>query len=139
MQFEYLPVLHALAELDRRAPLMAVERLQAAIPYDLAIPGTGFFGHFGGLYPAYVRGEAHLAAGHGQQAVTEFQKILDHPGVALADPVGALAHLQMGRAYVLLNDKAKAKSSYRNFFALWKNADTDLPLLKQARSEEAQL
>src|SRR5436309_276004 len=83
----------------QQAPLDAVERLQRALPYDFALPGTGFIGKFGGGYPAYVRGEAYLAARRGQEAAAEFQKVLDHRGVVAADPVGVLAHLQMGRAY----------------------------------------
>ena len=81
----------------------------AAVPYDFAMPGTAFFAKFGGLYPAYVRGEAYLAAGRGQEAAAEFQKVLDHRGIVLADPIGALAHLQLGRAYVVSGDITKAK------------------------------
>ncbi len=139
VQFEYLPVLRALAALSRHAPLEAVERLQRAVPYDLAIPGTGFFGHFGGLYTAYLRGAAYLAAGRGQEAVAEFQKVLDHRGIVLADPIGALAHLQMGRAYVVSGDKDKARGAYRDFLALWTDADADTPVLQQAQAEYARL
>jgi tetratricopeptide (TPR) repeat protein len=139
VQFEYLPTLHALSALAHRAPSDAVERLQRAVPYDLAKPGTDFFAKFGGLYPAYVRGEAHLAAGRGQEAAAEFQKVLNHRGIVLADPVGALAHLQLGRAYVVSGDIPKAKSAYQDFLNLWKDADADLPVLKQARAEYAKL
>jgi tetratricopeptide (TPR) repeat protein len=139
VQFEYLPTLHALSALARQAPSDAVERLQRAIPYDFAMPGTAFFARFGGLYPAYIRGEAYLAAGRGQEAAAEFQKVLDHRGIVLADPIGALAHLQLGRAYVISREIAKAKSAYQDFLALWKDADEDIPVLKQARSEYAKL
>jgi tetratricopeptide (TPR) repeat protein len=139
VQFEYLPTLHALSALAQRAPLDAVERLQRAVPYDLAMPGTAFHGRFGGLYTAYVRGEAYLAATRGQEAVAEFQKVLNHRGIVLADPVGALAHLQLGRAYVVSGDMAKAKSAYQDFLTLWKDADADLPVLKQARAAYAKL
>ena len=139
VQFEYLPTLNALFALAHRAPLDAVELLQRAVPYDFAMPGTSFFGKFGGLYPAYVRGEAYLAAGHGQEAAAEFQKVLSHRGVVLADPIGALAHLQLGRAYVVSGDIPKAKSAYQDFLALWKDADQDLPVLKQASAECAKL
>ena len=139
VQFEYLPTLHALSALAHRTPLDAVERLQRAVPYDFAMPGTAFFGTFGGLYPAYVRGEAYLAAGRGQEAAAEFQKILNHRGIVLADPIGALAHLQLGRAYVVSGDMAKAKSAYQDFLTLWKDADADLPVLKQARAAYAKL
>jgi tetratricopeptide (TPR) repeat protein len=139
VQFEYLPTLHALSALAHRAPSDAVDRLQRAVPYDFAMPGTAFFGTFGGLYPAYVRGEAYLAAGRGQEAAAEFQKVLNHRGIVLADPIGALAHLQLGRAYVVSGDMTKAKNAYQDFLTLWKDADADIPVLKQARAEYAKL
>ena len=103
------------------------------------MPGTSFFARFGGLYTAYVRGQAYFAAGRGQEAAAEFQKVLDHRGVVLADPIGALAHLQLGRAYSVQGDIAKAKSAYQRFLTLWKDADADLPVLKRARAEYAKL
>ena len=139
VQFEYLPTLRALVALANEAPPVAIERLQTALPYDLAMPGTAFFAKFGGLYPAYVRGQAYLEAGRGREAATEFQKVLDHRGIVLADPIGALAHLQLGRAYTLSGDVAKGKNSYREFLALWKDADPDIPALKQANAEYAKL
>jgi eukaryotic-like serine/threonine-protein kinase len=139
VQFEYLPTLRALASLAHRAPLDAVERLQRALPYDFALPGTAFYAKFGGLYPAYVRGVAYLAAGLGQEAATEFQKVVNHRGVVAADPIGALAHLQMGRAYVVSGDMGKARNAYQNFLNLWKHADPDIPILKQAKAEFAKL
>ena len=139
VQFEYLPTLRALSALAHRAPLDAVERLQRRVPYDFAMPGTAFFAKFGGLYPAYVRGQAYLAAGRGQEAAAEFQKVLNHRGIVLADPIGALAHLQLGRAYVVSGDKVKAKSAYQDFLTLWKDADPDIPVLKQASAEYAKL
>jgi tetratricopeptide (TPR) repeat protein len=141
VQFEYLPTLHALSALAHGAPSDAIEGLQKALPYDFAMPGTAFFSFrmFGGLYPAYVRGQAYLSAGRGPEAAAEFQKVLDHRGIVLADPVGALAHLQLGRAYVVSGDKVKAKNAYREFLALWKNADRDIPVLRQASAEYAKL
>jgi tetratricopeptide (TPR) repeat protein len=139
VQFEYLPTLRALSALTHRAPLNAVEHLERARPYDLALPGTAFVAKFGGLYPAYVRGESYLAAGRGQEAAVEFQKVLNHRGIVFADPIGALAHLQLGRAYVASGDMAKAKNAYRDFLTLWKDADEDIPVLKQARAEYARL
>jgi len=139
VQFEYLPTLHALSALTHQAPSDAVEQLQRAVPYDFAVPGTLFFGKFGGLYTVYIRGEAYLAAGRGQEAAAEFQKVLSHRGIVLADPIGTLAHLQLGRAYVVSGDITKAKSAYRDFLALWKDADPDLPVLKQANAEYAKL
>jgi tRNA A-37 threonylcarbamoyl transferase component Bud32/tetratricopeptide (TPR) repeat protein len=139
VQFEYLPTLDALSALAHRTPSGAVERLQRAVPYDFALPGTAFFAMFGGLYPAYIRGEAYLAAEHGQEAAAEFQKILNHRGIVLADPIGALAHLQLGRAYAVSGDMTKAKAAYQSFLTLWKDADPDIPVLKQANAEYAKL
>ena len=137
--FEYLPTLHALSALAAWAPLDAVKRLERANPYDFAMPGTVLFAKFGGLYTVYVRGQAYLAAGRGQEAAAEFQKILDHRGIVLADPIGALAHLQLGRAYVVSGDRIKARSAYQDFLAIWKDADPDIPILKQAKAEYAKL
>jgi len=139
VQFEYLPTLRALSALTHRAPSDAVEYLERARPYDLALPGTAFFAKFGGLYPAYIRGESYLAAGRGQEAAVEFQKVLNHRGIVSADPIGALAHLQLGRAYVASGDMAKAKNAYQDFLALWKDADEDIPVLRQAKAEYAKL
>jgi tetratricopeptide (TPR) repeat protein/predicted Ser/Thr protein kinase len=139
VQFEYIPTLRALFALAHHAPLDAVERLQTALPYDFALPGTAFFAKFGGLYPAYVRGEAYLAAGKGREAAAEFQKVLDRRGIVFADPIGALAHVQLGRAYHLLGDEVKAKASYQDFLTLWRDADRDIPILKQAKAEYARL
>jgi tetratricopeptide (TPR) repeat protein len=91
------------------------------------------------LYPVYVRGEAYLAARKGSEAAAEFQKILDHRGIVLNEPIGALAHLQLGRAYTLSGDTAKAKAAYQDFLTLWKDADPDIPILKQAKAEYAKL
>ena len=139
VQFEYLPTLRALSSLAHGAPLEAVEQLQRAVPYDLAMPGTAFFAKFGGLYPAYVRGQAYLAAGRGQEAAAEFQKVLNHRGIVLADPIGTLAHLQLGRANVVSGNLTKAKSAYQDFLTICKDADPDIVVLKQAKTEYAKL
>jgi len=139
VQFEYLPTLRALYALARHAPPDAIERLQTALPYDFAMPGTAFFANFGGLYPAYVRGRAYLEAGRGREAAAEFQKVLDHRGIVLADPIGALVHLQLGRAYAVSGDMTKAKSAYQDFLTLWKDADADIPILQQAKAEYAKV
>jgi hypothetical protein len=96
------------------------------------------------LYPIYLRGEAYLAAGQdgagGQEgAAAEFQKIIDHPGIVWNCANGALAHLELGRAYALAGDKAKARAAYQDFLTLWKDADPDVPVLKEARAEFAKL
>ena len=139
VQFEYLPTLRALSAISRKSPLDAIQRLETALPYDLAMSGTSFFAKFGGLYPAYVRGQAYLEAGRGREAAAEFQKVLDHRGIVLADPVGALAHLQLGRAYVVSGETTRAKNAYQDFLTLWKDADADIPILKKARAEYAKL
>jgi serine/threonine protein kinase/tetratricopeptide (TPR) repeat protein len=135
VQFEYLPVLRALFALHHESPAEAIDRLQTALPYDFAMPGTAFFAKFGGLYPAYVRGLAYMKARRGREAAAEFQKMLDHRGIVLADPIGALAHLQLGRALVLSGETDKARSAYDAFFTTWRDADPDLPLLQQANAE----
>ena len=139
VQFSYLPTLRALFALSHGKPSDALELLQVAVPYELAQTGIGFFAFFGNLYPAYVRGEAYLAAHQGAEAATEFQKILNHCGIVLADPVGAAARLQLGRAFALSGDKTKAKAAYQDFLTLWKGADPDIPILQQAKAEFVKL
>jgi eukaryotic-like serine/threonine-protein kinase len=120
-------------------PGKAIAELQVARPYDLAMPGTGFLGYYGGLYPVYVRGEAYLAAHQGAEAAAEFQKILDNRGIAFADPIAALAHLQLARAFVSMGDKTKAKAAFQDFLTLWKGADKENPVLVKAKAEYAAL
>ena len=91
------------------------------------------------MYPVFVRGEAFLAAQHANEATAEFQRVLDHPGIVLNAPIGALAHLQLGRAYAMQGDTAKAKVAYQDFLALWKDADPDIPILIAAKAEYAKL
>jgi eukaryotic-like serine/threonine-protein kinase len=131
----YLPVLRARIALNQGNALNAIEALEASAPYDLGVSRL----LFGALYPVYVRGEARLAARQGAEAAVEFQKILDHRGIVGSDPIGALAHLQMGRALALSGDKAKAKAAYQDFLSLWKDGDPDIPVLKQAKLEYAEL
>jgi eukaryotic-like serine/threonine-protein kinase len=109
--------------------------LQIALQYELAANGLSRNLYLGGLHSAYVRGEAFVAAHRYAEAAAEFQKILDHRGVVGADPIGALAHLQLGRTFVLAVDKVKAKLAYVDFLTLWKDADPDIPILKQAKAE----
>jgi eukaryotic-like serine/threonine-protein kinase len=139
VQFNYLPALRALFALNHSEPAKAIELLQVAVPYELAVPAVDFNAFFGGLYPVYVRGLAYLDAHQGAEAAGEFHKILDHRGIVFSDPIGALVHLQLGRAYVLQGDAAKAKSAYQDFFTLWKDADPDIPILIQAKAEYAKL
>jgi tetratricopeptide (TPR) repeat protein len=139
VQFEYLPTLRAIFALDRKQPEKAIELLQTALPHELSVPAIDFNFFFGGLYSAYVHGQAYLAMNNGTNAAAEFQKILDHRGLIAGDPVGALARLQLGRAYANSGDTVKAKAAYQDLLAVWKNADPDLPILKHARAEYAKL
>jgi eukaryotic-like serine/threonine-protein kinase len=139
VRFSYLPVLRAILAINRKQPSKAIEGLESAAPYELATPRSNLQGFFGALYPVYVRGQAYLSAHQGVQAAAEFQKILDHRGIVASDPIGVLARLQLGRSYVLSGDTAKAKSAYQDFLAVWKDADSEIPILKQAKTEYAQL
>ena len=138
MQFNYLPTLRAKLALARGHPQEALEILRIAAPYELGLPALGFY-NWPNLYPVYVRGEAYLAAHQGKEAAGEFQKILDHRGIVLNEPIGALAHLQLGRAYVLQGDPARARGAYQDLLSLWKDADPDIPILLQAKAEYAKL
>src|SRR6185436_7554783 len=139
VRFTYLPVLRGLSALQRGQSTESVERLQAALHYELAVNGLSVSLYLGGLHSAYVRGEALLAAHQYAAAAAEFQKILDHRGIVGADPIGALAHLQLGRAFALSGDTIKAKAAYQDFLALWKDADPEVPTLRQAKAEYAKL
>jgi eukaryotic-like serine/threonine-protein kinase len=139
VQFSYLPAMRAVVAFDEGKPSNVAELLQKAVPDELGAPQSIFVGSFGALYPAYFRGEAYLASHRGAEAAAEFQKIVDHRGIVLSDPIGALAHLQLGRAYTLSGDRSKARSAYQYFFTLWKDADSDIPVLKQAKAEYAKL
>ena len=139
VRFSYLPSLRALEALNHKDATRAIEALQVAIPNELGQPRSALQGFFGSLYPIFVRGLAYLAAHQGQKAAAEFQKIIDHRGISIIDPIGAIASLQLGRAYAMSGDTAKAKFAYRQFLDLWKNADPDLPILIQAKSEYAKL
>lgn len=133
VQFNYLPTLDAAVALCRNDPFKAIEVLYAASPYELGDVGNT------ALYPIHIRGEAFLATRQGREAADEFQKILDHPGIVLSEPIGALAHLGMARAYVLQGETAKAKEAYQDFLTLWKDADPDIPILIAAKAEYAKL
>ncbi len=139
VRFTYLPVLRALSALHRGQSTESVERLQPALQYELAVNGLSVGLYLGGLHSAYIRGEAFVAAHQYAEAAAEFQKILDHRGIVGADPIGALAHLQLGRTFALSGDKTKAKAAYQDFLTLWKDADPDVAILRQAKSEYAKL
>jgi eukaryotic-like serine/threonine-protein kinase len=111
-----------------------VDVLAAASPYELG--GTAQTVNFF-LYPIYLRGQAYLAAKQGAAAAGEFQKVLDRRSVVVNEPIGVLAHLGVGRAYAMQGDSGRAKSAYQDFLVQWKDADPDVPILKQAKAEYA--
>ncbi len=135
VQFSYLPALRALEALNQGDPAKALEMTQAAAPYDLAVPGTAFFtgAFFGALYPVYVRGLAYSRMGRHREAAAEFQKILDHPGIVLNDPMGPMARLQLARALDASGDRMKSAAVYKDLLALWQHADPDIPVVQQAK------
>jgi eukaryotic-like serine/threonine-protein kinase len=126
-----IPIVQALIEMNRKAPEKATAALQATTPYEL--------GGNQELYPMYIRGLAYLLAKRGAEAAAEFQKMVDHRGIDPISPNHSLAKLGLGRAYVMTGDAAKARAAYQDFFALWKDADPDVPVLKEAKAEYAKL
>jgi predicted Zn-dependent protease len=139
VKFSYLPTVQAFLALNHRDPAKAIELLQVAVPYELGQPRSTQTGFFGALYPIYARGQAYLAVNQGAEAAQEFQKILDHPGITVGDPLAVLCRLQLGRAYAMHGDAFKAKVAYQGFLNLWKDADPDIPILKQAKTEYEKL
>jgi tetratricopeptide (TPR) repeat protein len=139
VHFAYLPEIRALVALNRHSPSAALDLLQSTVLYELGQPRSSIHGYFGALYPIYVRGLAYLSAHQGVQAAMEFQRIIDHRGIIISDPIGALAHLQLGRAFAMVGNNDKAKIAYQDFLILWKAADSDIPILKQAKAEYAKL
>ncbi len=136
LKLYWLPTINAAIELNKSDSSQALVYLEATAPYDLAGPPPL---QMGTLYPAYLRGQAYLLAHNGIAAVGEFEKLLDHRGIVQNFVTGSLAHLQIGRAYAMAGDTAKAKNAYQDFFALWKDADLDIPILKQAKAEYGKL
>jgi len=138
LKLYWLPTINAAIELSRGNSSQALVYLEAAAPYELGSPPPL---QEGTLYPAYLRGQAYLLAHNGTAAAAEFQKLVDHRGIVLNFVTGSLAHLQIGRAYAIAGDPAKAKAAYQDFFSLWKDADPDpdIPILKEAKAEYAKL
>jgi eukaryotic-like serine/threonine-protein kinase len=134
VQFNYLPTVRAQLALNRKDPSKAIEALKAAAPYEM-----GGMDDSNALYAVFLRGQAYLMARQSSAAATEFQKVLDHRGIVQNQFIGALAHLQLGRAYAISGDSVKAKVAYNDFLNLWKDADPDLAILKEAKSEYAKL
>jgi eukaryotic-like serine/threonine-protein kinase len=138
VQFNSLPTLRAKLALFHANTQEALAILRAAYPYELGLSALSFY-NWPNLYPVYVRGEAYLALHQGREAAAEFQNILEHRGIVLNEPIGALAHLQLGRAYAMQGNTAKSRATYQDFFTLWKDADPDIPILIQAKAEYAEL
>jgi eukaryotic-like serine/threonine-protein kinase len=138
VQFNYLPAIRAQLSVFRNRAPTAIQVLRDAAPYESGA-ALGFGALYFGLYPVYVRGEAYLAAQQPSFAAAEFQKILQHRGVVFNEPIGALAHLGIARAYGLNRDTFKARAAYGDFLALWKDADAEIPILKQAKAEYQKL
>ncbi len=136
LKLYWLPTINAAIELSKGNSSQAVVLLEAAAPYELGIPPPL---QVGTLYPAYLRGQAYLLAHNGTAAAAEFQKLLNHRGVVVNFVTGTLAHLQIGRAYAMAGDTAKAKAAYKDFLTLWKDADPDIPIYRQAKAEYAKL
>ena len=136
VQIYWLPVIRAAIELDRKDSSQAIELLQTPMSYDLAEPTPL---QLGPMYPAYLRGEAYRQEHRGKESASEFQKILDHRGVVVNFPLGAVAHLGLARAYALEGEVLKSGAAYRELFTLWKDADPDIPILKEAEAEYAKL
>jgi tetratricopeptide (TPR) repeat protein len=137
VQSLWLPAIQAQLDLNRKNPAAAIDRLETSTRIELG--QIQFINNISCLYPVYIRGQAYLAAGKGSEAAAEFQKILDHSGIVWNCWTGALARLGLARAYALSGDTTKAQAAYQDFLALWKGADADIPVLKQAKAAYAKL
>jgi serine/threonine protein kinase/tetratricopeptide (TPR) repeat protein len=137
VQFNYLPTIRAQLAINKGETGKALELLRAAAPYEFGVPSPSNFSN--NLYAIFIRGEAMLAAQQGAAAAAEFQKLIQARGLAVNDPIAALARLGLARAQFVGGDRGKAKASYEDFFQLWKDADPDVPVLKQARAEYGKL
>jgi tetratricopeptide (TPR) repeat protein len=135
MKVYWLPSLKAAIEINNNRPSRALLDLEPTATYELGLAD----GYINYLYPAYLRGQAYLLTHNGRAAAIEFQKLLDHQGIVQNFVTGSLAHLQIGHAYALSSDTSRAKSAYQTFLSLWKDADPDVPILKQAKAEFAKL
>ena len=128
-----VPTVRAAVKLQQHDPA-AIDLLRQTVQYDLALTQS-----FSVLYPAYIRGLAYLESGDGRSAAGEFQKLIDNPGICSAFITATLARLQLGRAQTLMGDNAPARKSYEEFLSIWKDADPDIPIYRQAKAEYAQL
>jgi eukaryotic-like serine/threonine-protein kinase len=134
----WLPTIRGVIEINRNNPSKAIEFLKTAVRYEQGLPLPA--PEFGALlYPAYVRGQAYLLLHKSNEAAAEFQKFLDHRTLVANNPLFALAHLGLARSYALEGDSTKARAAYQNFLTLWKDADPDIPILKEAKAEFAKI
>ncbi len=136
LKLYWLPTARAAIELNKGDWSQVLRVLEAAAPYELGTPPPL---QVGTIYPAYLRGQTYLLAHNGNAAVAEFQKIIDHRGIALNFVTASVAHLQIARAYAMAGDTVKAKAAYQDFLNLWKDAEPDIPVLKEAKAEYAKL
>jgi serine/threonine protein kinase/Flp pilus assembly protein TadD len=134
VQYYFIPTIRAAIKLQQHDPAAAIDLLRGTAKYDLA-----FTASFESVYPAYIRGLAYVGLGDGQSAAAQFQKLIDNPGFSVRHVTGPLARLQLGRAQSLMGDNASARKSYEEFLNVWKDADPDIPIYRQAKSEYAQL
>ena len=133
----WLPTIRAAIQLSHHNPEKAVQELEVTSRFELANALSA--DRPAPLFPVYVRGMAFLALRQGREAAAEFQKYIDHPGIVMSYPLGALARVGLARAYDMQGDTVKARTAYQDFFGLWKDADPDIPILKQAQAEYAKL
>ena len=135
VQFSYLPAVRGLNSLNDGAA-KALEATRVAVPYEPAVPGTAYFtgaSFFGALYPVYVRGLAYRQMGRQREAAAEFQKILEHPGITLNDPIGPMARLQLARVLSESGDSRNAALMFQDLLNIWKDADSEVPVIDDAR------
>jgi hypothetical protein len=133
----WVPTIRAAVDLQRGNPEQALVTLEAASAMELAVVDP--LSDLGTLYPAYLRGMAYLGTQKGDAAAGEFEKFLSHRGIVSQFPLGALAHLQVARAKAMSGDRSSAKAEYEQFLSIWKSADEGIPILKQAKAENAKL
>ncbi|PYX35110.1 MAG: hypothetical protein DMG81_18730 [Acidobacteria bacterium] len=136
VQSNYLPAILGQISIHAQNPADALDSQKQARPYELGQPAQAILLN---LYPVFVRGQAYLATHDNQKAMAEFQKILEHPGMSLNEPIAVLARLEIARAYAANGQRERARSAYQDVLTLWETADPDIPVLKQARAEYAKL
>jgi tetratricopeptide (TPR) repeat protein len=134
VQHYFIPTILAAIKLQQHDAATAIDLLRGTAKYDLAFTGV-----VDSVYPAYIRGLAYMGVGDGQSAAAQFQKLIDNPGFSVRHVIGPLARLQLGRAERLMGDNAAARKSYEEFLNIWKDADPDIPIYRQAKAEYALL